>query len=162
MAIIGSMQGNVPADGNRDQSLEWLAEALNEVGRHAATKEMNLIYEPLNRYESNLFNRSGDAAAFRRTLDVDNVVLLADLFHMNIEEENVAQALIDNSDAIGYIHFVDSNRRVAGFGHTDFAPIKDALAKMNYNGYVSIEAFDYPDPDTAAAQAKKAFDQFLP
>ncbi|MEZ6149770.1 MAG: hypothetical protein R3C09_06575 [Pirellulaceae bacterium] len=58
-----------------------------------------------------------------RSLKTKNVRLLADLFHMNIEEANVAQGLRDAGQYLGHVHFVDSNRRAAGLGHTDFGPI---------------------------------------
>ena len=56
-----------------------------------------------------------------------NVVLLADLFHMNIEEADLAAALLAGAGHIGHVHFVDSNRRPAGCGHLDYAPIAAAM-----------------------------------
>ena len=77
-------------------------------------------------------------------------MLLADLFHMNIEETNIAQAIERGGSRIGHVHFVDSNRRAAGFGHIDFAPIAQSLRSIGYDGFASAEAFPFPDPDAAA------------
>ena len=58
---------------------------------------------------------------------------------------------------IGHVHFVDSNRRPAGSGHIDFAPISAALKSINFTGYASAEAFPYPDPDQAAKLTMDAY-----
>jgi len=79
-------------------------------------------------------------------------VLLADLFHMNIEEENLADAIRAGGKHIGHVHLADSNRRPGGMGHTDFAPIGAALKEVGFSDFVSAEALCYPD-DTTAAQA---------
>ena len=120
---------------------------------------MPLIYEPLNRYESNLLNRAEDAVAFLETLETDNIVFLADLFHMNIEEANIADGLRIYGRHIGHVHFVDSNRRPAGCGHMDYAPIAAALKEVGYDKYASAEAFPWPDSDAAAKATIDAFNQ---
>ena len=135
--------------------------ALNELGKHAKAKGVPLIYEPLNRYESNLLNRAEDVMKFLGTLDTDNVVILADLFHMNIEEANIPDALRTYGKRIGHVHFVDSNRRPAGCGHMEYAPIAAALKEIGYGRYASAEAFSWPDSDAAAKTTIDAFEQYL-
>ncbi|MHC4646605.1 MAG: TIM barrel protein, partial [Planctomycetota bacterium] len=87
--------------------------------------------------------------------------LLADLFHMNIEEESIGDSIRAAGDCIGHVHFVDSNRRPAGMGHIDFTEVAEALKDINYSGYASAEAFSYPDADSAAVQTITAFRKFL-
>jgi sugar phosphate isomerase/epimerase len=146
------MQGRHP-EGGRDSTLGALADALAMLGAHAKGRGVPLLYEPLNRYETNVFNRQGEAADWLRARHVDNVKVLCDLFHMNIEEVDVAGALRQVGDRLGHVHFVDSNRLAAGMGHTDFAPIVAALRELNYAGYVSAEGFPIPDSDAAAKQS---------
>lgn len=160
-AIIGSMQGNTSAAIGREQSLEWLSEGLTLLGRHAEANHVKLIYEPLNRYETNLFNTLAEAAAFIDSLKTANVCLLADLFHMNIEETSLAESIRQYSHHIGHVHFADSNRRPMGFGHTAMPEIALALQQTGYRGYVSAEAFPWPDPDQAARQTIKSFKQYF-
>lgn len=160
-AIIGSMQGRHGGDVSRDQALDWLSTGLNDLGAHAAGHNVPLLYEPLNRYETNLFNRIGEAADFLRTLNVDNVQILADLFHMNIEEPCIAQGIREGGDKIGHVHFVDSNRQAAGRGHMDHAPIAAALSEIGYDGFASAEAFPIPDSDTAARATIDAFKKYF-
>ncbi len=159
-AIIGSMQGNI-SPGGRETSLQQLAEGLTTLQEVARKKGVPLIYEPLNRYETNLFNTLGDAAGFLQSHQLDNVKILADLFHMNIEEANPAEALINNGNFIGHVHFADSNRRAIGIGHTDMQAVSDALKKINYKGYISAEIFPLPNTDAAAQQTIIAFQQWF-
>ena len=156
-AIIGSMQGNVEPGIARTQAVAWLTEGLNELGKRAQEQGVRLIYEPLNRYETNMFNQLGAGADFLETLDTTNVVLLADLFHMNIEEQSIAGAIRANAGQIGHLHFADSNRRPVGMGHTDMTDIARALTDVGYTGYASAEVFPWPDPDAAAEQTMRAF-----
>jgi sugar phosphate isomerase/epimerase len=151
-AIIGSMQGRWEGAVTREQALGWLAEALEDLAAHAATHGVPLIYEPLNRYETNLFNRLGDTADWLRTLRTQNVRILADLFHMNIEEADLGDALRAAGALVGHVHFADSNRRAVGLGHTAIAPVITALRDIGYGGYLSAEIVPLPDAATAAAQ----------
>ncbi len=161
-AIIGSMQGRWGGDVTAADARGWLADALSELGGYAKSKGVRLIYEPLNRYETNLVNTVAGGVALLQSIDTDNVRLLADLFHMNIEESDLAAALIGGGDQIGHVHYVDSNRRAAGLGHLDFAPIAAALKQINYDGYVCAEALPLPDTDTAARQTIESYRRQFP
>jgi sugar phosphate isomerase/epimerase len=160
-AIIGSMQGRWEGTVTREQALVWLAEALEDLGEAAARHRVPLLYEPLNRYETNLFNRLGDTARWLRTLRTRNVRILADLFHMNIEEADSAAALREAGPLVGHVHFADSNRRAVGLGHTAIEPIIAALREIAYAGYLSSEILPLPDAATAARQTMESFRRAL-
>ncbi len=160
-AIIGSMQGRWGGDVDLDAALELLRGALNELGSYAAQYDVPLIYEPLNRYETNLIKTMADGVSFLKSLSTDNVKLLADLFHMNIEEVDLAAAIRAGKGFIGHVHFVDSNRLAAGMGHTDFRPVAAALKESGFSGYASAEAVPIPDSDTAAIKTIEAFKKYF-
>jgi sugar phosphate isomerase/epimerase len=160
-AIIGSMQGRSGPGLDISTARAQLGEALFELGNHAKTYGVPLIYEPLNRYETDLVNTVESGVQLLESIKADNVVLLADLFHMNIEETNIADALRLGGKHVGHVHFVDSNRRAAGFGHTEFEPIIDALNEIGYVKYLSVEAFALPDSESAAKQTILAFQQLV-
>ena len=156
-AILGSMQGRWQGEVTRGQALAWLDEALDEFGNHAAEHGQPFLYEPLNRYETNLIHHTAEAAARLRSLPTRNVRILADLFHMNIEEASIADALLAGGELIGHVHFADSNRRAIGFGHTQILPIIGALRDIGYSGYLSAEILPLPDSDAAARQTMESF-----
>jgi sugar phosphate isomerase/epimerase len=151
-AIIGSMQGRSGADVSRESALSMLADALGEIGARAARHAQPLLYEPLNRYETDLFNRQPEAAVFIEAKGLDTVKLLCDLFHMNIEEEDVAGAVVACGPRVGHVHWADSNRRAMGFGHTDPGPVVAALRAIQYEGWLSAEVFPLPTASEAAAR----------
>lgn len=160
-AIIGSMQGKWGGSLSREAALDLLTEALEILGPYAEQQGVNLIYEPLNRYETNLLKTVAEGVEYLQKLQTRNVKLLADLFHMNIEEANLADALRSGSGHIGHVHFVDSNRRATGLGHMDFAPIARALIETNYDGFLSAEAFPIPNSDVAAQKTIEMFNRFF-
>ncbi len=158
--ILGSMQGRFEGDVTREQAEAWLGEALEDLGEHAAQHGQPFLYEFLNRYETNLFNRVEPAAKFVRQLKTRNIKLLADLFHMNIEEADLAEAILAGGDLIGHVHFADSNRQAIGLGHTMVAPVIKALREIGYEGYLSAEVFPLPFPLIAAQQTITSFHHY--
>jgi sugar phosphate isomerase/epimerase len=160
-AIIGSMQGNVVSGIKKKQAIEWLADGLDILGNFAGDKGVMLIFESLNRYETNVINRLEDAVELITSLNTHNVTLLADLFHMNIEEESISGSIRSYGSSIGHVHFADSNRRPVGNGHIQMKDIADALKEIEYKGYISAEAFPWPDSDSAAKATIENFKKYF-
>jgi len=156
-AIIGSMQGKFDDVVDQPTAKKYLQDSLQRLGEHAERLGTILIYEPLNRYETNMANTMQQGVELLNPLATKSVKLLADLFHMNIEEVSIADGLKSGGDYIGHVHFVDSNRQAAGRGHMDYAPITVALASIGYDGYASAEAFPIPDAMTTARQTIETF-----
>jgi sugar phosphate isomerase/epimerase len=155
--IIGSMQGRAADAASHKTTMGYLAESLLNLGLHANRYGLPLLYEPLNRYETNLVNRLEDGVKLVSGLASANVKLLADLYHMNIEEADLPAGLRAAGPHIGHVHFADSNRRAAGMGHTDFAPIVAALRDIGFAGYLSAEVLPLPDSEGAARQTIESF-----
>lgn len=159
-AIVGSMQGSSSNTGTRKDSLSRLVDSLAQISEHAAGKS-GVYLEPLNRYETNLCNTLRHGIEIIKKVGSQHLSLLADLFHMNIEEEEISASLRAAEPYIGHLHFVDSNRRPAGYGHLSYAPIAAALRAISYSGWVSAEAFPYPDSTGAAYQTINAYRTYL-
>jgi sugar phosphate isomerase/epimerase len=160
-AIIGSLKGALEPGVERPAAMGWLREGLTAMGRRAECHGVPLIVEPLNRYESNLINRLDEGADLIRTLDTDNVKLLADLFHMNIEEAGIAGAIRAAAGQVGHVHFADSNRRAIGFGHINCGEVGRTLREIGYQGYLAAEILPHPDADEAARQTIRAFREHI-
>lgn len=160
-AILGSMQGRWGAGVDRPTAVGYLRPALEEFGERAKKAGTTFLLEPLNRYEGNVVNTIGEAAEIIRSLSTRQVSILADLFHMNIEEQDVCAALRAGGPLIAHVQLADSNRRPAGHGHTDFRAVAATLASIGYAGYLSAEALPWPDPDTAARLAMEGIRKFF-
>ena len=159
--ILGSVIGSAEKGEPRDQALSRIAPIIGRLGDYAAAHGSLLLVEPLNRYESNLLNRIEQGLDLIHQARSTNVKILADCFHMNIEEPSIGGSIRMAGDMIGHVHLSDSNRCAAGLGHLDYAGISEALRSIGYNGFVSMEAFPTPDPDTAAKQAITTYRRFF-
>ena len=119
--------------------LELLYTHLRTLEDFAMSMGVLLFVEPVNRYETHLLNRVNQAAALVRRLNHPSVQVVADLFHMALEEDNIAAAISANADKVGHVHLADSNRRLPGQGTTDFAAAAAALTAINFNGWAAYE-----------------------
>ena len=155
-AIIGSMQGNI-GENSREDVLAEFAENLNELGRYARQRDVELLFEPLNHRQTDVINTLADGIEIIKKTGADNIKLLADFFHMSIEEPDIAKSIKQAGKFIGYVHFVDSDRKPAGMGHIDLKSAVDALKHIGYKGYLSAEALPCPDSQNAAEQTIKSF-----
>lgn len=116
-----------------------LIEELAEIAPTAEETGAAVILEPLNRYESRFLNRLDQAADICRAVGSPGIKLMADFFHMNIEEIDIGQAIEDAAEHIGYVHLADSNRYQPGAGHLDFRPGLAALKRIGYDGFMTLE-----------------------
>ena len=157
-AIVGSMQGRADSAAERPGALERLADSMRQLDETARAGGVRLLLEPINRYESNLCNTLADGIEVIAACGSENVKILGDLFHMNIEEAHLEESIREAGAHLGHIHFADSNRRAVGFGHTDLKPAAEALKEIGFDGFASAEVFALPDSAQAAAQTKQAFD----
>lgn len=153
MVIIGGVRGKLSESEENKGSEETKGKsALAECLKFAGKKNVVLLIEPINRYETNLINTLEEGIKLIEELGMDNLKLLPDTFHMNIEEKSIEESLIKAKDYIGYIHFADSNRWAPGFGHTDFGSIISTLVEINYKNAIGVEVLPKPDDYTAARQ----------
>ncbi len=149
---IGRVRGQV---GNRSiKDVEDLfVDVTHELCVYAASKNVTLLIEPVNRYETDFINRVEQAAALVEKVGLSNLMIMPDIFHMNIEDKTIANELRKHIHYINYIHLADSNRLAPGQGHIDFSDIFNTLKDTGYNGWVSAEILPKPTPDIAAKQA---------
>lgn len=105
-----------------------------------AERTGTVVYlEPLNRYQDHMINTLADARRYIVENNLKHVQIIGDFYHMNIEEDDMAQALHDNRDLLGHVHIADNHRYQPGSGTLDFAALFDQLREDNYQGYVVYE-----------------------
>jgi sugar phosphate isomerase/epimerase len=106
----------------------------------AAEETNTTIYlEPLNRYQDHMINTLADARSYIEELNLKNVKIIADFYHMNIEEDDISEALHQNRHLIGHIHLADNHRYQPGSGALNFKRHFQQLREDGYNGCLTIE-----------------------
>jgi sugar phosphate isomerase/epimerase len=123
-----------------EEDHQVLVDALGTLAEHAVSEGVELFLEPLNRYEDYLVNRLSDAAALIREIGSNGLRIVADTYHMNIEEADLAAALLDVAPYIGHVQASDSNRLEPGAGHIDWALFGATLQAIGYERSVAIES----------------------
>jgi sugar phosphate isomerase/epimerase len=98
-----------------------------------------VLLEPLNRYEDHMLNRLEQACELCEELGLESVKVMGDLFHMSIEEDDIAAAIRRASRHLRHVHLADSNRLQPGAGHTDFAAAFTVLREIGFEGYLALE-----------------------
>lgn len=116
-------------------------EVVRHVGEVAAQSGITLGMEVVNRYESNILNTAAQAVEFVKRVDLPNVLVHLDCYHMNIEEADVAEAIRATGKYLGYFHTGDSHRGYLGSGSINFSRIFRALVAIDYQGPVTFESF---------------------
>jgi sugar phosphate isomerase/epimerase len=141
------------------QERAWAVENIRAAGLYADELGVSLSLECWNRYETYFMNRLEQAVSLWRETELDNGGIQGDTFHMNLEEDDIAEAFRTHGAHLQHVHLADSNRAAPGAGHIDFAPIVAALADVGYDGYLSFELLPaFADPFAAmSAGGQEAF-----
>ncbi len=77
---------------------------------------------------------------------MDNIGILFDTFHANIEEISIGESIQRADDRLFHVHIADSNRWAPGYGHLDFSQISKVLSGIDYQGFGSLESLPKPNP----------------
>jgi len=128
-----------PYATHRALEAKLLVALLNELGEHAAKAKCTILVEPLNRYETHFLNRLEQAVDIVKKVKNPRVKIMADLFHMSIEEADIAKSIRRAGEWIEHIHLADSNRVLPGMGHTDFSAPFKALKDIRFKKYMAME-----------------------
>lgn len=118
---------------------ELLKNYLSKVGKMASEKGAQLVIEPLNRFEGSYYHKLAEAAEILDEVGNKNLGILADVFHINIEEADTEQAILDAGAWIKHVQLGDNNRLLPGEGQFNFAPFFRALRQIGYSGYMAFE-----------------------
>jgi sugar phosphate isomerase/epimerase len=124
---------------SEEEEWKWAVESIRAGGEYADSLGVNLTLECWNRYGTYLLNRLEQAARLWRETDLSNGGVMADTYHMNIEERSLPQAIRDTGELLNHVHLSDSNRAAPGQGHIDFGSVLQALTDIDYRGYLTFE-----------------------
>lgn len=158
LVIIGLIRGRSLTE---PENILPLQDALTRSARAASVCNVRLAIEPINRYETSLLNTVAETLALIQRVDADNLGVLFDTFHANIEEESIESSLKACGARLFHVHVADSNRWAPGYGHTDFTSVISTLQGMQYNGWVSAEILQKPNVDLAMQTAIKTMRKLM-
>lgn len=138
--------GRVRAIGTYEYERQWFLAGVQRIAERASQAGLRLALEVLNRYEAHLLNTARETMSFVEEVGADNVGVLLDCYHMNIEEEDLPTAVSTAGKRLYLFHAADSNRQAVGRGHTDWPRVLRALRDTHYAGDVILEC-TAPGPD---------------
>lgn len=129
----------------------WAGEVLHAAGDYAAQAGITLALEALNRFECYLCNTTEQLKVLMEAAAHPNVRAMYDTHHANIEEKNNRTALKTIAPYLAHVHISENDRGTPGDGHVQWDDAFGGLAEINYQGWLTIEAFSRNDPDFANA-----------
>ena len=126
-----------------EREAQWALsiDSMKRASDYADKKGVKLAVEPLNRFETDLLNTVGQAMNWLGRLGRDNVGLLIDTFHMNIEERSIPDAIRLAGSKAFHFHGCSNDRGTPGKDHLPWSAIVAALREIDYSGATVIEAF---------------------
>ena len=125
----------------RQQQRQWAADSLREVADYASERGVTLAIEPLNRFETDLVNTVEQGLELCELIGRNNVGLMLDTFHMNIEEKNIGAAITAAGNKVFHFQVSENDRGTPGSGHVPWSETFDALKTINYEGSIVVESF---------------------
>ena len=148
----------------------WAVEGIRTAGDHASSLGVDLTLECWTRYGTYMLNRLEEGARMWHETGLANGGVMADTFHMNIEEHSISGAILEHANLLNHVHLSDSNRLAPGLGHIDFAEVLRALVEVGYEGSLAFELIpvlpnlleqgqDSPSLDEVAGQALQHMEQ---
>jgi sugar phosphate isomerase/epimerase len=150
--IIGLIRGRLCEHPDPDEAYSQFTQAMSGLDAYARKNKVYLVIEPINRYETDFLNTTGQTVHFIQSNHLTNTGILLDTFHMNIEESNLAEAFACAAGYLRHVHLADNQRHCPGSGQMDFLKIFSLLKKIGYQGYVSGEMLTDQDPETTAGR----------
>lgn len=115
-------------------------ELLKGIGQYALDKRIRIAVEPLNRYETNFLNTAEEGLELISEVNLENIGLLLDTYHMGIEEKNPNLAVLNAGKHLFHIHAPENDRGTPGTGNVDWSGMSESLKKIEFNGFVVMES----------------------
>lgn len=151
--VVGSpKQRNLENGVSREQGWEWATEIFRQPVMKAEQRGVTICFEPLAPSETNFINTAEEAVTFVKHLNTPHFKIILDVKAMSSEAKPIPQIIRESWPNFAYFHANDKNLKGPGFGEVDFKPIAAALKEVGYNGYVSVEVFNFDEGPQVIAQ----------
>ena len=136
----------------------WAVESVRSAGEYAASLGVDITLECWNRYGTYMLNRLEQGVRMWRETGLESGGVMADTYHMNIEERSLPEAIRETGELLNHVHLSDSNRLAPGWGHIDFGEILRTLQEIGYRGYLAFELILPPGSPPDGAGHAEALD----
>ncbi len=139
ISIVPATVGKIVPDSTPEQEWKWVVQGLKEIYAHAKPCGVRLALEPLNRFETYFLNRADQALRLAEDVGPDCGVCL-DVFHMNIEDVDMHDAIRKVGKRLVDVHVAENNRMAPGMGNVDWRKFVATLREVGYPGALTMEA----------------------
>lgn len=160
LLIVRGLKGRNRPVATLAEEMGWLVTAVTQIATAAAEKEIRLVIEVLNRYETHLINTGTAALALVEQATLDNVGVMLNAFHMNIEEQDAATVMRQVGDRLWLYTMSDSNRQAIGQGHIKLGNQLWALEDIGYTGPIILECLP-PGPNPFDDASLEILERYL-
>ena len=156
--VVGSpKQRNVMPGVSRDQAWDWAAATFRDAVALAEKREVTICFEPLAPAETNFINTASEALEFVKRIPSPRFKIILDVKAMASETKPIPNIIQETWPGFAHFHANDPNLKGPGFGAMDFKPIAAALREAGYQGYVSVEVFNFEEGAEAIATKSLAY-----
>lgn len=155
--VIGRMQGMTQDEPSRYLANLRLVDCLREVAARAELHHIQLVFEPVERYEVNHNHTSAEALEIVEAVNSPALNIILDTFHINIEESSLDGPVFLVNKRLGYVHVADNHRGLVGTGHLDLARILRASLATGFRGYWTVVDFSPYSVHVRAASAMEYY-----
>jgi sugar phosphate isomerase/epimerase len=138
VSVVPGTVGKIVPDGRPEEEWKWAVEAMKEIYAYAEASGILIGIEPINRFETYFVNRGDQALALAKAVGPKCGVCL-DTFHMNIEEDDMFEAMRRAKGRVVGFHVADNNRMAPGMGKLNWPKIIQTLREIGYNDVLSVE-----------------------
>ncbi len=138
-----SRVGYLPGRRRTADEWSWAVEGYQQLSDSLEEHHVAVAIEPLNRFETYFLNTAADAVRLCDEISNPNIGILFDTFHANIEEKDVAAALLSLEKHLKVIHTSENDRGTPGSGHIAWGKVFEAILQMHYDGWLTIESFGF-------------------
>lgn len=161
--VLGSpLQRNLLPGVSHDQGVDFAAEVIRGAVEEFEQCGVRLLVEPLGPQEGDFLLTAASGIELIEKVNAPSCRLHLDVKAMSSESKSIPDIIRDSAEYFDHFHANDANRRGPGMGDTDFTPIFAALQEVDYDGWVSVEVFDYdPGVEALASESIRYMKQIL-
>jgi sugar phosphate isomerase/epimerase len=140
-----------------EEAWDFAKETFQDCCQHAQERDVIVCIEPLSSSMTDYINLPEEGARLVEEINHPNFRMILDTYSMSCNKVDMGKAIEQYGKYTAHFHINDDNESWPGSGGIDYEPVASALRKINYDGYVSVEVFDFkPDPKTIAQEAMKS------